>query len=109
MPTSNSSISVGSSVVAEVVGLRDHNGVYQNDATVELLSLVHRATGEAVGGLTLPITLDYVADSNGNYEAQLPYDMDIKVGDILEATFRAISSSNYRKQWTEVVRVKRAT
>lgn len=54
-------------------GLYDEdNGVPINDATVELLSITDEATGLAVAGVTLPITLVYLAASNGVYKAKIP-------------------------------------
>lgn len=51
-------------------GLRDANGAYQNSATVSLISLTDKA-GVTVTGITLPLTLAYVAASNGEYRATI--------------------------------------
>lgn len=52
--------------VIELSNLRDLDNAYVNSATVSLISLVDRA-GAGVTGITLPLTLTYVAASNGKY------------------------------------------
>lgn len=54
-------------------GLHDGDtGLPINDATVQLLSVVNAASGAAVTGISLPLTLVYLAASNGVYKAKIP-------------------------------------
>jgi hypothetical protein len=47
-------------------------GAYQNDATVTITEL-KTAAGVDVTGVSLPISLTYVAASDGDYEGDIPY------------------------------------
>jgi len=68
-----------------------------NDQLVELRNLVNEATGEpinsatvtctlteagggSVTGVTWPVTLAYVADSDGVYRGTLPYNLSLAAG-----------------------------
>lgn len=61
---------IGNDNLIEIVGLRDADGTYQNAGTVTLTA-VNDATGAPVSGLTLPISLAYIAASNGHYRCTL--------------------------------------
>lgn len=105
---SNSSLYVGTTAVIELDGLAtgDADGnvdEYQNDATVTLESLVDKRTGDAVSGVTVPLTMSYVASSNGKYQGTIPYDAAITAGRIYLATVQAISASGQRARWVETV------
>lgn len=59
---------VGNTNVLTLTGLKsDDEGIYLNDATVTLT--VKDTDGAAVAGESWPVTMDYVASSNGNYRA----------------------------------------
>ncbi len=105
----SSTLAINSNGMLQVLGLKDHNSVIQNDATVTLISFVNRATGEAVTGITLPLAVTYIAASAGNYEAQIPHDTSVVVDDMYSMTVRAILASSARREWTETVRVLKAT
>lgn len=104
---SNSYLYIDNTGVVKLLNLRDHNEVPQNDATVTLVSLVDRSTGIDIAGVSLPLTLDYVASSNGDYGGLLPHNVQVSVGQILEAKVEALGSQGYRGSWTETVRVKK--
>ena len=71
--------------------LRDHNGNYHNDATVQLTAAVDQ-NSDAVTGLTLPLALAYIASSTGRYEGTWPDTAGITAGDALKLTFVATAS-----------------
>jgi len=101
--SNHSALYVGNTSIIEVDGLADQDGTYQNDATVTLQSLVDKRTGVAVSGVTVPLTLSYVASSNGKYRGTIPHDADVTAGRVYIATILAISSAGQRAQWTETV------
>lgn len=101
--SNHSALYVGNTSIIEVDGLADQDGAYQNDATVTLQSLVDKRTGVAVSGVTVPLTLSYVASSNGKYQGTIPYDAAITAGRTYLATVQAISASGQRARWVETV------
>jgi hypothetical protein len=103
----HSEISVGSHVIARVTGLKNHEGSFQNAATVTLESLVERQTGAAVTGISLPLTLSYKAASDGVYEGQIPNNTSMEAGKYYIATIKAVSGP-FQKTWKETVRVVNA-
>jgi hypothetical protein len=56
--------------VLQLDRLRDADGVYVNNATVQCIS-IKNASGVDVSGITFPLALAYVAASNGKYRATL--------------------------------------
>lgn len=96
-------IAVNSTNVCRVHGLVDHEGVFQNDAVVTLEELV-TARGTPVVGLIVPLTLDYVTGSNGNYEALISHNVSLVVSMRYKAKFLAVGSQGYRREWIEPVR-----
>ena|SRR5690554_6635024 len=103
MMSNYSALYVGNTSIIEVDGLADQDGAYQIDATVTLESLVDKRTGVAVSGVTVPLTLFYVASSNGKYQGTIPHDAGATAGRVYIATILAISSAGQRAQWTETV------
>ena len=83
---------VGNTLVAEVAGLMDDDGDYQNDATVTLESVVDQK-GVAVSGITVPLAMNYVASSNGTYRATISKDAAFTAERWYVATFKAVASS----------------
>ncbi len=83
---------VGNSVVLKLTGLQNRAGSYQNAATVQLLSLVD-ARGQSVSGITYPLTLSYVAASNGDYEADISYEAGVRKNHRYKGRIRATSGS----------------
>jgi hypothetical protein len=60
---------INSDNVIKLAGLADDTGAYINDATV-VVTLVNDSDAE-VTGETWPLTMNYVAASNGDYKATL--------------------------------------
>lgn len=64
----------------EVLGAnREDTGAYLNGATVNV-TLVDAKTGVQIGNMAWPITLSYVAGSNGDYRATIPYNISVTKG-----------------------------
>lgn len=97
-----SSIYLGSDNVVQIDGLADHDGSYQNDATVVVES-VKDSDGSAVSGVTVPITMSYVAGSNGKYEGTVPDDEAalLTEGDWYDLIIKATSSSGLVRRFKE--------
>lgn len=96
-----SALYVGNTSVIELDGLADLDGDYQNDATVTLESLTNKVTGAAVSGVTTPLTLSYVAGSDGQYQGTIPHDAAVVAGNVYLAVVLAISAAGQRARWTE--------
>ena len=62
---------INSHATVRYVGLKDIDGNYINDATITVI-VQDRATGAAIAGITT-LTLTYISDSDGNYQADIPY------------------------------------
>lgn len=99
----SSTIAVASTSVARVQGLVDHTGAFQNDATVTLENL-ENVDKVQVTGISYPLALDYVTGSDGNYEAIIPHGVVVAVSRRYIATFLAVGSQGYRREWIEHVR-----
>lgn len=95
---STSTWPVGNTVVLKLAGLQNRSGSYQNAATVQLLSLVD-SRGASVSGITYPLTLSYVAASNGDYEAEISYAAGVVANKRYKGRFRAESGG---KRWEGV-------
>ena len=88
-------------------GLVDASGSYVNDATVTMESFTDKA-GNAVSGVSVPLTMAYVATSNGRYEGALSESLEISRQKVYTATVKAISGST-QGQWTEqIIAVRRS-
>ena len=58
-------------------GLRDAaHGIYLNGASVSV-TLIDAATETEILGQTWPATLEHIADSNGDYQCTLEYDLAV--------------------------------
>ena len=55
-------------------GLKDLiSGAYVNDAdSVDVVAVTDDETGDAIAGITVPVSMSYLADSNGVYTGKLP-------------------------------------
>lgn len=96
----------GNTAIVRIRGLRDANRNYLDDATVLMVSLVDESTGEAVDGVSTPVDMEYVADSDGVYEGVIPHNADVTVGHRYIATVRAESTGGHRGEWEELIRVR---
>lgn len=78
-----------------------------NDATVQLLALVDEITGANVTGITLPITLSYLTDSNGVYKGKIPATANLVEGRFYELKVRATTAGgDQRVFYSSVAAVK---
>jgi hypothetical protein len=82
---------VGNSMLARLDGLRDNAGDYQSDATVTIESITD-ADGVEVEGASFPLSMGYVSDTDGRYEAALPDDLEVTDGAWYDATIKAIGA-----------------
>lgn len=112
---------VGNTCAIVLGGLRDQSDAVLVDATVTLQSLVERASGEPVTGVSTPLALPYVADwesivdedgkrvfeSDGNYMAVLPHSAGWQATREYVATVRAVSDSGVRGEWQENFRARK--
>lgn len=85
-------------MLLSVTGLRNAaTAAYLNSATVTA-TLVD-ALGVTVTGQSFPLTLAYVASSNGNYRGTLEDTLNTIVGDILTAQVTADAGPALRGYW----------
>jgi hypothetical protein len=87
--------------LVEVKDLKDNDGAVQTDATVQLTALVDKLTGDAVTGVTLPLSMPHV--SAGLYRATLPHGLSVTAGQLYLATIKAIGSQSFRAEWVETL------
>ncbi len=91
---------------AFVHGVTDADGTFQNDATVTLESLVDEATSVAVTGVTVPLSLGYIASSDGEYEGNISATAGITVGTMYLGTFKVVLSGGEIGEWQERMKCK---
>lgn len=78
--------------VIELDGLINSiGGSYINNAVVEVT--VEDTAGTDVAGVTWPISMAYVASSNGKYRATLPDTLALTPGAVYHAVITAVSGS----------------
>jgi hypothetical protein len=92
----------------QLIGLQDNTGAYRNNATVTIESLVSLVTGEAVDNVVVPLSLEYVAASDGDYQGAIPHDADVVVGHSYVATILAVTPSGEQRSWEERIRCKQS-
>lgn len=73
---------------------------YINNATVTLIALTDAVSGAAILGQSFPLTLGYVAGSNGRYRASLDYDLVVTIGQRLTGIMIADAGGGLQRQWT---------
>ena len=83
---------VGNTLIAEVGGLRDDAGQYQNDAVVTIETIIDR-NGEQISGIVFPVSLSYVGSSNGTYRAAIGATVGFEAEKWYTATFKAVAGS----------------
>lgn len=85
-------IYVGNDNAVQVVGLADLDGVYVNAATVT--ARLQTAAGVDVAGQTWPLTLAYVAASDGLYRGILESALVLTEGAAYRLEISAVSGSS---------------
>lgn len=89
---------LGNNSIVDVTGLRNENtGAYVADAVVSVTLLDQ--TGRPVIGSDWPLTLAYLAGSNGVYRATLPHTLDLVEGGRYLARIVADSGAGLQAQW----------
>lgn len=78
---------------------------FLDNATVTL-ALTDSVTGTAIAGQAWPVTLSYVAGSQGRYEATLDYDLVVTEGQRLLAKYTVVHGL-LQRIWTKAVLVVR--
>ncbi len=82
------------------------SGSFMNDATVT--ATLKDSSGNTVSGQTFPLTLSYMADTDGNYQATLSDSLNIIESTIYTAEITATSSSGLVAKWNmELTATKR--
>ena len=87
----DSVIFIGNTSRLVLSGLSNDLGEPQNHATVELIAFRKR-NGHPVN-MTLPRPMNYIPDSDGDYETELSANLPLKPDRWYEATVRAVSGS----------------
>lgn len=91
---------VGNDTVLEVKGLKNEvTGAFLNAATVTA-TLSDSASGAEVSGQSWPVTLAYVAGSDGDYRATLSYAMSLTANGRYTASITADAGAGLRAQWS---------
>jgi len=75
----------------------DTTGVHINDATVT--ATIKDSTGADVSGIAFPITLSYVANSDGVYRGLLPAELVLTSNARYKAIIDAVSGSGSKAHW----------
>lgn len=81
-----------------VVGLKnDRTGEYVNDATVKVTGVYDKA-GALVAGGSFPLTLDYVAASDGDYAGVLPQSLELRANAVCEVVLEIDAGPGLRRK-----------
>ena len=87
----------------ELVGLIDAvTGDYINNATVAV-TLTNEATGAQVAGETWPLSMPYVATSNGDYRGVLQNSLTVAQNAVLKAVITVDAGLVGQAQWTRKI------
>lgn len=82
----------------ELIGLQNRaTAAYINSATVTVT--IKDQQGNAIGGETWPLTLAYVAASNGNYRGSVSYGLEITPDGAYVAEITADGGTGLRGFW----------
>ena len=89
---------VGNTNLLTLLHLQDEiTDEYIDDADVEVT--VTTEAGVAVGGVTWPLTMLYVAGTDGNYRVALAADMELTAGDCYIAVIDADAGPDLVGHW----------
>jgi len=93
----------------ELVGLTDvATGAFVNTATVSTV-LKDKLTGAEIAGQTWPLSMPYVASSNGLYRATLKDSLTVTLGQELVAEVTVNAGTDRQGFWFVDTRVERRT
>nr|BDD44148.1 hypothetical protein 20 [bacterium] len=79
-------------------------GTYANDATVQ--ATLYDSDGNEVGGQTWPLTLVYIADSNGEYQATIEAGVNVTPLKRYNIVVSATTGEGAKGQWEVSVLAK---
>lgn len=89
---------IGNDAILELRGLEnDLTGQFLNAATVT--ATLTDATGTQIAGAAWPMTLAYVAASDGTYRATLPYTLALTPNEKVTAAISVDAGSGLRAFW----------
>jgi hypothetical protein len=80
-------------------------GLYVNDATVT--ATLKRKNGVVVSGQSFPVTLDYVAGTDGIYRVVLLSTLEVEVGDLLIAEVTIVAPGDSHAFFSKDIYVAR--
>lgn len=88
--------------VLELNGLQNsRTGAYINGATVQVT--LYDLSDTTIAGETWPLTLSYVASSNGIYRATIRDTLDLDAGDVAKALLTADNGAGYHRNWYFII------
>lgn len=91
--------------VLKLLGLTDgKTGLPINNATVEATIVNH--DNQPVAGITWPVELDYVVDSDGDYEGELDEEFQVSVTGIYYLRVEAETPPDIKGRWRVPLTVK---
>lgn len=96
----HSSVPPESTLRIEVHGLMV-DGVEVDDATVTLQAVYHRGTLNEVDGMPVPITLEHVTGTDGDYRANIGWQNGLEPGRWYTARVLAVAASGDRRPFRE--------
>ena len=76
-----------------------------NDATVTLTALYRKGSTEDVGGVTLPLTMPYVAASDGVYRAKIAASVDLDPRTWYRGKVRVVAGNGDERVFVEPIYV----
>lgn len=94
---SHSTLHPNTSSVVILEGLRNREGEFVTDATVQLTALENRR-GDTVGGIDLPLAMDHIEE--GRYEGPIP---GLAIVPGLYTARIVATSGQLSREWTETV------
>ena len=94
-------------MLLELIGLKDEvDASFINNAAVDV-TLTDEITGTQIVGAAWPLTLAFVAASNGNYRATLPAALDLTPGKAVRADIAVDAGAKGKARFEPLLAVKR--
>lgn len=89
----------------KLLGLKDgKTGNFVNNATVE--ATIYNSRGEPLAGVTWPIPMSYVADSDGDYQGDLDEEFVASLGSGYYMITDASAAPDVKGRWRTPIRVE---
>lgn len=74
---------------------------YLNDNVVDVVGRIQDADGQDLTGEIWPLTMTYVAGSNGRYEVTVSHQVEVAAGDIIYVVVVATDSEGHQGHWKQ--------